>query len=78
MTYQSAWISDRLIPKAQNEGYARVRLVKLMSSDAWQAVLCKIPFAIARLAAPGSSPARPDFDRQLRNDMRRIEARRLL
>jgi len=78
MTYQPVRGPARLIPSVQNERYARAGLSKLLSFATWQAVRGRIISTIGRWAVPERLPAPPDWHRQLRNDMLKIEARRRL
>jgi hypothetical protein len=78
MTYQPVWGPARLVSAAQNKRYARVRLGKLSSLVIWQAVPGWIASTIVRLAVPATLSTRPDWDRQLRNDVLKVKARRLL
>ena len=78
MTYHPEWGSARLTPAPQNKRYAQVRLGKLSSLVTWQAVRGWITSSILRLAVTATSSAQPDWHRQLRNDVLKVKARRLL
>ena len=78
MTYQPVWGPARLVSVAQNERCARACLSKLSSFGTWQAVRGWITPTIGRLVVPTTLSAEPDWHRQLRNDLFKVEARRLL
>ena len=78
MTYQPVWDPAQPNPAAQNERYAQVRLGKWPSFAGWPTVRGWITSTIGRLARPATSSIQPDWNRQLRNDMLKIEVRRLL
>ena len=78
MTYQPMWGPAQLNPVAQSKSYARARLSKLFSLAACQAVPGWIWSTIVGLVVPATQSAQPDWHRQLRNDVLKVKARRLL